>query len=158
MTDSLTDSDIDRIYSRLQKDVNISEIKTKQELLTKVRNYPNTKYWNRRLNDFFWDIHKLKESVLESVPQIQTIPAKPISSLTPEQKKRRTREIKTLTLSIKGSRRQKPYTRRIGRRWKDEEINFAKRLKNDGLTYLQIANQIERTKSSVSTKLNRIKK
>jgi len=158
MTDSLTESDIDRIYGRITEQVDLSKIKTKSEFKKEIMKNPRTKKWNTKLNDFFWDIYKGKEEVLEEVLEIEEIPAIPRDRLTPIEKRRKTLEIKKLMINIRASSRQKAYTRRKGRKWVDVEIEFSQTLKKDGLTYKQIAEQLNRTKSSVSTKLNRVNK
>lgn len=152
MTDSLTESDIDRIYGRIQQNVDLSKIKSKSEFSKEVKK--DSKYWNKKLNDFFWDIHTKSQPVVEAVPEIETIPFKP----TPPAKRKRTTQRKKNTINVKASSRQKAYTRSKGRLWTNEEINFSKRLRIDGLSYKQIAEQLNRSSSSISTKLNRIKR
>jgi hypothetical protein len=157
MTDSLTESDVDRIYNRLKIDVNISKIKNKAELYKAVSSNPSTRSWNRKLNDFFWDLHTKSFKVVEEVPEIKSIPAKPRNLLTPNQKRQQTISQKRL-IRISASNKQKSYFRGTPRRWKDSEINFALILKKDGLTYRQIGYQLSRSVSSISTKLSRFKR
>jgi len=151
MTDSLTDSDIDRIYGRLQQDINLEKIKTKREFHLKAKEVSRS--WDRKLTDVFWDIKRDKDDILESTPEIENLPYKP----NPQIKRQRTIQRNKQTIQVKASQRQRSYTRLIGRLWKKEEWQFAQKLKKDGLTYRQIATQLNRTSSSVSTKIYRKK-
>ena len=158
MTDSLTQSDIDRIYGRLTEQIDLSKIKNKKQLFKAVTDNPRTKKWNTKLNDFFWDVHTSREEVLEAVPEIEEIPTIPRERLTPIEKRRQTLKIKERIIDVRGSYKQRKYTRSIGRRWEDVEIKFAQRLRKDNLTYKQISEQLNRTYSSVSTKIYRLMK
>jgi len=151
--DSLDDQAIDRIFNRIESQIDLSKITTKKQFFKAIKDNPKTKKWNESLNDFFWDIQKEREKVIEDVPEIEMIPFEPI----PTAKRKRTMQRKKETIDVKGSYKQKSYTRQKGRRWKDVEIKFAQRLKKDGLTHKQIATQLNRTPSSVSTKLNRVR-
>lgn len=157
MTDSLTDSDIDRIYGRIQEQINLSKITTKKQFFKAIKDNPKTRKWNESLNDFFWDIHTKSEKVIEVVPEIERIPAIPRERLTPIEKRKETIKEKENLIDVKGSYKQKGYKRSKGRRWVEEELKFVQRLRKDGLTHKQIANQLKRTSSSISTKLSRIK-
>lgn len=157
MTDSLTQSDIDRIYGRLTEDVDLVKIKTKNEFKKAIKEAPKTRQWNKKLNDFFWDIHTQREEIIEEVEEIEELPTIPREKLTPTEKRKQTLERKKLLIDIKASPKQKAYRRRKPRRWEKVEIKFAQGLRQDGLTYKQIAEQLERTPSSVSTKLLRMK-
>ncbi len=150
--DSLTNSDIDRIFSRLQEQIDLEKIKTKKEFHRKVIDNPKTKKWNAQLTDFFWDVKKSREKVIVAVPEIEVLPFKP----TPIMKRKRTIRRKKEIISVKASYKQRSYTRHKGRIWKDEEIKFAQKLRQDGLTSNQIAIQLNRSASSVSTKLSRV--
>lgn len=158
MTDSLTQSDIDRIYGRIQEQIDLAKIRTKQQFSKAIKDNPRTKKWNRELNDFFWDIHTKAQPVVEEIEEIETIPVPPREKLTPIQKRKETARIKKITIDIKASSKQRAYTRRIGRIWVDSEIKFAQRLRKDGLTHKQVAEQLKRTESSVSTKLGRLRR
>ena len=152
MTDSLTQSDIDRIYGRIQEQVDLSKVKNKSEFKKEIKKQPDNKRWGNKLNDFFWDIHTKSQPVVEEVEEIEVIPFKP----TPVAKRKRTIQRKKDTISVQASYKQKAYKRTIGRGWEDVEIKFAQRLRKDGLTHKQIATQLNRTSSSVSTKLSRM--
>lgn len=157
MTDSLTQSDIDRIYGRITEQIDLSKITTKREFNQAIKDNPKTRIWNEDLNEFFWDIHTKAQPVVEEVEEIEEIPTIPREKLTPAEKRKQTLELKKLLIDVKASPKQKAYTRRKGRTWENVEIKFAQRLRKDGLTHRQIAIQLNRTHSSVSTKLSRMK-
>lgn len=130
MTDSLTQSDIDRIYGRLQEDIDLKNIRNKREFAKQIKLNPKTKKWNQKLNNFFWDVHNYQDKI----------------------EKRKIEYI-----SYKKSHKQKAYKRSKGVNWTDYEKKYLLRLKNDGLTAKQISNQIFRTVSSIYTELSRLK-
>ena len=51
--DSLTDTDIDRIFVRVQSTVDLSQISSKNQFETAVKN--KSRNWNKKLNTFYWD-------------------------------------------------------------------------------------------------------
>lgn len=153
MVDSLTSADIDRIFSRLEEQIDLSKITNKRDFHRAIVDNPKTRRWNSELTDFFWDIKKIGEEVVEAVEEIEVIPFAP----TPIAKRKRTIRKKKDIIEVKASYKQRAYTRHKGRLWTNEEITFAKKLSDDGLTPKQIAVQLNRSASSVSTKLSRVK-
>lgn len=154
----LSQSDIDRIFNRIQETIDLSKIKNKSDLNREIRKNPKTKYWNNFLNNLMWDLLKFGEEIVEKVPEIEVIPIPPREKLTSIEKRRETRRIKENLIDVKESKKQKAYSRTRGRLWQDVEIQFAARLRKDGLTYNQIGKQLNRTQSSVSTKFVRLRK
>lgn len=53
--DSVTDTDIDRIFIRLQSDIDLSKIDSKGQLQTEIASVPKNRSWNKKLNDFYWN-------------------------------------------------------------------------------------------------------
>jgi hypothetical protein len=131
MTDSLTQSDIDRIYGRIQKDIDLKEVTNKREFSREIKNNPKTKKWSKPLNDFFWDVYTFKGKI---------------------HKKER------IIIQVPKSTKQMAYSRGRSERWSDYELRYLQRLRLDGLNVNQISNQLFRTRSSIYTKLSRIKK
>lgn len=138
MVDSLTQSDIDRIYERIQKTVDLKRVKNRNQLFSEINSNPNNKFWNRSLNNLFWDLISKKEIVDKQLELI--VPSKPQYQ------------------EVVSSDKQRAYRRHRGRIWIESEIDYLIRLRKDGMTYKQIAEQIQRTKSSVSTKAVRLRK
>lgn len=143
--DSLTQSSIDRIYGRISSQLDLSKIKNKSDLMRAIKSIPSTRKWNDSLNDFFWDMIESKEEIEEEIKGVN-VPAK--SRTRPRGK----------VITVVGNKRQKSYKRYIGPKWIDTEIKYAQKLRKDGISYMQIAKQIRRTYSSVSTKLYRLSK
>lgn len=58
----LTDSDIDRVYKRVEETVNISKIKSKNDLFRKISSQPTTRNWNNIINQAIWERAVIKTS------------------------------------------------------------------------------------------------
>lgn len=54
VTDSLTPSDIDRIWGRIEKQVDLSKVKDSEDLHEEVQKLARTRRWDRELNDFIF--------------------------------------------------------------------------------------------------------
>lgn len=129
--DSVTEADIDRIFKRLETQIDLSKVKNKRELFKKIRENPKTRKWNKQLNDLVWDINTFRDNIkLVEIKKVKVVPSK----------------------------KQKGYVRQVPRRWSDYEVKFLIKLRDDKLKPKQIALQIHRTLSSVYTKLHRISK
>lgn len=137
MTDSLTNSDIDRIYGRLQAEIDLTKVTSKQDLFQKVSDSKNVKHWNEKLNTFFYNILNPSEKGEEPVYQE---PSPYQMEIT------KSHGYKTITVE-KAKRRY----------WTDDELNTAKKLRNEGLSYKQIGTQLNRSNHAVSDKLYRSK-
>lgn len=157
MTDSWTQSDIDRCYGRITQQIDLSKIKNKREFSKAIRDNPTTRKWSEKLNDFFWDIHTSKQELETEIPKL-VIPARPRELLSSIEKRRQTLESKKNIIRVRASVKQRAYVRNKGRIWIDPEIKFANKLRKDGLNYKQIGIQLGRSKSSISTKLLRVKR
>jgi len=130
----LKETEIDDIWKRIQKTIDVSKLKNKTQLYKKVKENTKTRYWNRKINSLVWDFETLKPIFKEEVGRI----------------------IKTM-IDVKPSKKQGFYTRLKGRKWLDSEINFAKNMRQDGLNVRQISINLKRTPSSVYTKFSRLK-
>lgn len=64
--DSLTDTDLDRIFVRIQQQIDLKNISSQGELKSAIANH--AKNWNNTLNSFYWErIKDERDEVLSSV-------------------------------------------------------------------------------------------
>lgn len=139
--DKWSEADIDRVFERLQHDVKILDIKSKDELYNKVTAEGKNKHWTREMNTFFYNI------------------AHPPTK-EKEEEERRKQEEKNREESPYSIKTTKPIhkTGIMRKRWSSDDVNTASKLHKEGLTYKQIASHMDRTPSSVSNKMSRTKK
>ena len=122
MTDSWTQSDIDRVYGRLQVDINLSKVRSIEDLKREVSKTPNTKYWNDTLNVMFYGM--LRKDGFISPPE---------SYIT---KRRAENEYDRLLVRVRGSIMGKTIVSETRRttynieRWKNGVVRPVVRLKN----------------------------
>lgn len=66
--DSVTDEDIDRIYDRVEKDVDMSEIGTKDDLLRAVKSNNKVRSWGTKINEaIFVEVEAAKMERLDKI-------------------------------------------------------------------------------------------
>jgi DNA-binding NarL/FixJ family response regulator len=135
--DKWTDSDIDRVFGRLQQDVDILHVKSREELFEKVKASDKNRYWNKEMNDFFYNIAFPERLNKNQSARLQAELDKRYAEQSPYQVK------------ISRPKRQK---------WSESEVDTAFRLRKEGLTYKQIASHTNRSPSSISSKFSRLKK
>lgn len=140
MTDSLTQSDIDRIYNRLQQDVDLTKITSKQDLFNKVTESKKMKQWNNEINDFFYNI------------------INPSEEEQPEYHEPSPYEVEVSKSHVKGYEVKSVKVIKTPRRyWTEDELNTAKKLRSEGLSYKQIGTQLNRSDHAIADKLYRSK-
>jgi hypothetical protein len=143
--DSLTSEDIDRIYNRLEHDVDLDNIRNEQDLERAVRRNNRTRSWPRDLNTFFW------KEISQRRPIHPTAPTLPVQARQAPAVSPRAR------VTVKASGHQASYMRSPGRAWTALEIDSLKEGRQHGLTFKAIAGQLGRSTSSVKTKHMRIR-
>jgi hypothetical protein len=146
MTDSLTQSDIDRIFERLQSDVDIINVTNKSELFQKVSSSSGIKQWNNELNDFFFNIAHPEKA--------EEVKEKGVSPYEVKVRKTRVRKEGQPKYTITRTR----VVARPVKRWSEPELQKVTRLRKEGLTYKQISLQVKRSPASISNKVSRSKK
>lgn len=53
--DSVTDSELDSIFTRVERSVNLKKINTRQQLFNEIASSPKSKNWSTKLNDAIWN-------------------------------------------------------------------------------------------------------
>jgi hypothetical protein len=126
--------DYGSFFERIQEEFDVEEL-TKEKVQSFVKASPQFPKRVALVEEFLTNIYATLLSKVEKERVVPTIRKK---------------------LTIKQSNKQKSYTRNQGAVWTPLEINFAKRLKKDGLNNKQIGIYLNRSYSSIATKLSRV--